>query len=153
MYCIVEFISFNPEIGSIGRLPEIIAIKKKYGVYLYLDEAHSVVAMGVNGRGIIDYWGCNPRDVDALMGTFTKSFGSAGGYIAGSKVENRLLFTLSQDCCVQRLIDHIRATGQSGCYGASIPAPIAQQVISSMSIIMGRDGTSEGESIFCICSS
>ncbi|ALC38269.1 lace [Drosophila busckii] len=72
--------------GSIVRLPEIIALKKKYKAYLYLDEAHSVGSMGPNGRGIIDYFRANPKDVDILMGTFTKSFGSAGGYIAGSKV-------------------------------------------------------------------
>jgi 7-keto-8-aminopelargonate synthetase-like enzyme len=35
---------------------------------------------------VVDYYGCDPNDVDILMGTFTKSFGSAGGYIAGSKV-------------------------------------------------------------------
>lgn len=72
--------------GTICRLPEIIQLKKKYKAYLYLDEAHSIGAMGKNGRGIVDYFNCNPRDVDILMGTFTKSFGSAGGYIAGSKV-------------------------------------------------------------------
>ena len=72
--------------GSIVKLPQLIALKKKYKAYLYLDEAHSVGAMGPHGRGIIDYWGCNPRDVDIQMGTFTKSFGGAGGYIAGSKV-------------------------------------------------------------------
>jgi hypothetical protein len=54
--------------------------------YLYLDEAHSIGALGENGRGVLDYYGCDPNDVDILMGTFTKSFGSAGGYIAGSKV-------------------------------------------------------------------
>lgn len=54
--------------------------------YLYLDEAHSIGAMGENGRGVLDYHGCDPKDVDILMGTFTKSFASAGGYIAGSKV-------------------------------------------------------------------
>ena len=71
--------------GTIVHLPEIIALKKRYKAYLYLDEAHSVGAMGNRGRGVLDYFDCNPRDVDVLMGTFTKSFGSAGGYIAGSK--------------------------------------------------------------------
>jgi serine palmitoyltransferase len=71
--------------GTIVPLPEIVALKKKYGAYLYLDEAHSVGAMGPRGRGVVDYYGLNPSDVDILMGTFTKSFGSAGGYIAGSK--------------------------------------------------------------------
>lgn len=72
--------------GSIVRLPEVIALKKKYKAYLYLDEAHSVGAMGSRGRGVTDYFNVDPKEVDILMGTFTKSFGSAGGYLAGSKV-------------------------------------------------------------------
>lgn len=72
--------------GSIVRLPEIVALKKRYKAYLYLDEAHSIGALGPNGRGVVDYFGLDPKDVDIMMGTFTKSFGAAGGYIAGKKV-------------------------------------------------------------------
>lgn len=49
-------------------------------------------AMGPRGRGIVDYWGCDPHDVDILMGTFTKSFSAAGGYIAGNKVSAYCLY-------------------------------------------------------------
>ncbi|XP_076312775.1 serine palmitoyltransferase 2-like isoform X2 [Tachypleus tridentatus] len=115
--------------GSIAKLPEIIRIKKKYNAYLYLDEAHSIGALGPNGRGVVDFYGCDPRDVDLLMGTFTKSFGAAGGYIAGSK----------------KLIHHIRIHSHSAVYANNIAAPIAQQIISSMEIIMGKDGTDEGQ--------
>jgi serine palmitoyltransferase len=72
--------------GSVVKLPEVIRLKKKYKAYVYLDEAHSIGAMGPRGRGVVDYWGCDPKDIDIMMGTFTKSFGSAGGYIGGSKV-------------------------------------------------------------------
>ena len=72
--------------GSIVKLPELIALKKKYKAYLYLDEAHSIGAMGPSGRGVADYYGVDPKDIDIMMGTFTKSFGSAGGYIAASQV-------------------------------------------------------------------
>jgi serine palmitoyltransferase len=91
--------------GSICNLPAIIALKQKYNCYLYLDEAHSIGlafshfslstiiaiesllgAMGRTGRGIVEYWGCDPKDIDIMMGTFTKSFGAAGGYLAASKV-------------------------------------------------------------------
>ncbi len=77
--------------GSIVKLPQVIALKKKYQAYLYLDEAHSIGAMGPNGRGVTDYYGINPNDVDIMMGTFTKSFGSAGGYIAASEVRGLLV--------------------------------------------------------------
>lgn len=70
------------------RLPEVIALKKRYKAYLYLDEAHSIGALGPNGRGVVDYFGLDPKDVDIMMGTFTKSFGAAGGYIGGKKVGN-----------------------------------------------------------------
>lgn len=115
--------------GSIVRLPEIIAIKKKYKAYLYLDEAHSIGAVGPTGRGVVDYWGCNVRDVDILMGTFTKSFGSAGGYIAGSR----------------KLVDYLLMNSHSNCYASSMSPPVTLQIIRTLEIIMGSDGTIEGQ--------
>lgn len=78
--------------GSICRLPELIQLKKKYKAYLYMDEAHSIGAMGKHGRGIVDYFNVDAEEIDILMGTFTKSFGSAGGYIAGKKVKHLFSF-------------------------------------------------------------
>ncbi|CAG7833566.1 unnamed protein product [Allacma fusca] len=114
--------------GSIVRLPEIIELKKKYRAYIYLDEAHSIGAVGPRGRGVCDYWNANPHDVDILMGTFTKSFGAAGGYIAGSR----------------EFIKILKSRSHAESYGGSMSAPVAEQIISSMTIIMGEDGTSEG---------
>ncbi|XP_046663561.1 serine palmitoyltransferase 2 [Homalodisca vitripennis] len=114
--------------GSIVHLPELIRLKKKYKAYLYLDEAHSIGALGDRGRGVVDYFGCDPRDIDIMMGTFTKSFGSAGGYIAGSK----------------KLIDFLRVNSHAACYASAMSPPVAQQIITSMRIIMGEDGSSDG---------
>lgn len=83
LYNSAHFLSME---GSIVRLPEIIALKKRYKAYLYLDEAHSIGALGSRGRGVVDYFNLDPTDVDIMMGTFTKSFGAAGGYIGGRKV-------------------------------------------------------------------
>ncbi|XP_065332339.1 serine palmitoyltransferase 2 [Cloeon dipterum] len=115
--------------GSIVRLPEILELKRKYKAYLYVDEAHSIGAIGRNGRGVVDYFGVDPKEVDILMGTYTKSFGSAGGYIAGSKA----------------FIDHMRVNSHGNCYATSMSSSCAQQIISSMKIIMGKDGTNEGK--------
>nr|CAD7423798.1 unnamed protein product [Timema monikensis] len=115
--------------GSIVHLPEMIAIKKKYKLYLYLDEAHSVGALGPRGRGALDYYGCDPKDIDILMGTFTKSFGSAGGYLSGTK----------------KLIDYLRVTSHASCYASAMSPPVAQQILSSLRIMSGEDGSSEGE--------
>ncbi|XP_015905786.2 serine palmitoyltransferase 2 isoform X2 [Parasteatoda tepidariorum] len=114
--------------GTIVNLPALIAIKKKYKCYLYIDEAHSIGAIGSKGRGVTDYFGCDPHDVDLLMGTFTKSFGASGGYIAGSR----------------DLINHIRTHSHSASYATSMSAPVAQQIIMTLKILMGRDGSTEG---------
>lgn len=114
--------------GSIVRLPEIIAIKKKYKAYLYLDEAHSIGAVGPNGRGVVDYWGCDPKDIDILMGTFTKSFGSAGGYIAGPR----------------KLIDYLAMHSHASAYASSMSPPVTAQITRTLETIMGLDGTGEG---------
>ena len=52
---------------------------------MYVDEAHSIGALGREGKGICQAAGVDPADVDVLMGTFTKSFGSCGGYIAADR--------------------------------------------------------------------
>lgn len=78
--------------GSIVRLHDVIRLKKKYKAYLYLDEAHSIGALGSRGRGVADYWDCDPNDIDLMMGTFTKSFASAGGYIGGKKVQETVIY-------------------------------------------------------------
>lgn len=114
--------------GSIVCLPEVLRLKKKYKAYIYLDEAHSVGAMGPRGRGVVDYFGIDPREIDIMMGTFTKSFGSAGGYIGGSK----------------KLINHLKCHSHASVYSPTMPPPVAQQIITSMRIIMGLDGTNEG---------
>ncbi|XP_077865363.1 serine palmitoyltransferase 2-like [Saccoglossus kowalevskii] len=111
--------------GSIVNLPELVRLKKKYKAYLYLDEAHSIGALGPNGRGVVDYYGMDPHDIDVMMGTFTKSFGAAGGYIAGTKA----------------LIDLLKSRSHSATYASSMSAPIAQQIITSMQCIMGLDGS------------
>lgn len=54
--------------GEMACLAEIVAVKKKYGAYLYLDEAHSIGALGTSGRGLCEAAGIDPRDVDVLMG-------------------------------------------------------------------------------------
>lgn len=62
--------------GTIVNLPALLALKERYKFYIYLDEAHSIGALGPRGRGVCDYFGIDPRGVDVLMGTLTKSCGS-----------------------------------------------------------------------------
>jgi len=109
--------------GSIINLPGVLALKRKYKAYVFLDEAHSIGALGPSGRGVCEYFGIHPREVDVMMGTFTKSFGSCGGYIAGTKA----------------LVEHLRQRSHSGCYATSMSPIPCQQVLSSMNIIANTE--------------
>jgi 8-amino-7-oxononanoate synthase len=71
--------------GDIPDLPRFIEVKKRHKAFLMVDEAHSTGVLGPHGRGIGEYFGVNPKDVDLWMGTLSKSFGSCGGYIAGCR--------------------------------------------------------------------
>ncbi|EPQ27492.1 uncharacterized protein PFL1_05030 [Pseudozyma flocculosa PF-1] len=113
--------------GTLVNLPEVIRLKEKYKFHLYIDEAHSIGAIGPNGRGVCDYFGIDPAKVDILMGTFTKSFGAAGGYIAGDK----------------SVIDRIRLTNHANVYGETLAPPVLTQIIASMASIMGVGNKAE----------
>lgn len=70
--------------GDLANLPEIIRLKKKYNCSVMVDEAHGVGVFGKQGRGVCDHFGLTD-DVDLIMGTFSKSLASIGGFIAGDK--------------------------------------------------------------------
>lgn len=70
--------------GDFPDLHRLIEIKKRYGCWLMMDEAHSLGVMGKTGRGSFEHFGLDPREVDIWMGTLSKTLGSCGGYICGS---------------------------------------------------------------------
>lgn len=67
--------------GDICKLPEIVALAKKYGARVMVDDAHGLGVLGKTGRGTAEYFGLE-EEVDVLMGTFSKSLASIGGYMA-----------------------------------------------------------------------
>lgn len=69
--------------GDIPDIPALIQLKKQYYCWLMVDEAHSIGTIGVTGRGVCEYFGIAPQEIDILMGTLSKSFASCGGYVAG----------------------------------------------------------------------
>ncbi|XP_049851628.1 serine palmitoyltransferase 2-like isoform X1 [Schistocerca gregaria] len=109
--------------GVVCNLPEIVRIKNKYRCYLFVDEAHSIGAMGMTGRGVCEYYRVSPRDVDVLMGTFTKSFASVGGYVAAEKP----------------IIDFLRFGAYSSIYETSLAPGAARQVLGALACIRGLD--------------
>lgn len=115
--------------GNLVNLPEIVALKDKYKCYLFLDEAHSIGAMGPNGRGVCDFFLVDPKKIDIMMGTFTKSFGATGGYIAADKW----------------IIDRLRISYFNSHFGESVPPAVLGQIISSLSVIKGTMNPGEGQ--------
>ena len=67
--------------GDLAPLKEIIELKKKYNASIMVDEAHGMGVFGRQGRGVCDHFGVT-NDVDVIMGTFSKSFASLGGFVA-----------------------------------------------------------------------
>lgn len=68
--------------GDLCKLPEIVALKHKYNCSIMVDEAHGLGVFGRQGRGVCDHFGLTD-EVDLIMGTFSKSLASIGGFIAG----------------------------------------------------------------------
>ena len=91
--------------GDIAPLPEMIKVCKQYGARLMVDDAHSMGVLGPQGNGTAAHFGVT-EDVDLIMSTFSKSFASLGGFIAG-------------DADVVQYIQHM---GRSMIFSASIPA-------------------------------
>ena len=71
--------------GDVANLPEIVRLAKQYNAAVMVDEAHGIGVFGRDGRGTCDHFGVTD-DVDLIMGTFSKSFASLGGFIATDKV-------------------------------------------------------------------
>ncbi|KAL7789132.1 serine palmitoyl transferase subunit [Trichoderma ceciliae] len=115
--------------GSMVNLPGILALKRKYKFYLFIDEAHSIGALGPRGRGVCDYFGVDPSEVDILMGTLTKSFGANGGYVAAEK----------------HIIDKLRATNASTIYGEAPTPCVLMQILTSLKLITGEIYPGQGE--------
>ncbi|MCJ7734914.1 MAG: pyridoxal phosphate-dependent aminotransferase family protein [Anaerolineales bacterium] len=103
--------------GDIAPLPEIIPLCKKYGVRLMVDDAHAVGVLG-GGRGTAAHFGMTDQ-VDLIMGTFSKSFASIGGYLAGD----------------ENVIDYVKHHARSLIFSASIPGPSAASALAALNII------------------
>ncbi|KAL5048037.1 hypothetical protein BDW71DRAFT_205982 [Aspergillus fruticulosus] len=117
--------------GTMCNLPRILELKEKYKFYLFIDEAHSIGAIGSRGRGVCDYFKVDPASVDILMGTFTKSFGANGGYVAAN----------------QTVIDKLRCTNAGQAYSEAPALPILAQISSSLRLIADEDPLYPGQGL------
>lgn len=105
--------------GDFPNLPQLVEVKKRHKVFLMVDEAHSIGTMGPHGRGISEHFDVDPRDVDIWMGTLSKSFGTCGGYIAGSKA----------------LIQYLKYTAPGFVYSVGLSPPNCAAALASLRVL------------------
>ncbi|MGD2049381.1 MAG: pyridoxal phosphate-dependent aminotransferase family protein [Chloroflexota bacterium] len=103
--------------GDIADLAQLIPLCRKYDARLYVDDAHSLGVLG-NGRGTAAHFGLTD-EVDLIMGTFSKSFASIGGFIAGD----------------EEIIHYIQHQARSLIFSASLPAPNVMTVMAALEIM------------------
>lgn len=105
--------------GDIAKLPEILDLSEKYNAAVMVDDAHSLGVLGDQGRGTANYFGETDR-VDLIMGTFSKSFGSLGGFIAGS----------------HKMLNYIKHNSRSLIFSASMPPANVAAVSKAIDIML-----------------
>ncbi|HKA14967.1 MAG TPA: aminotransferase class I/II-fold pyridoxal phosphate-dependent enzyme [Myxococcota bacterium] len=104
--------------GDVAPLAEIVDLARKRGARLMVDDAHGLGVFGECGRGTPEHFGVD-GDVDLLMGTFSKSLATVGGFVAGSAY----------------VIDHIRHVARSGIFSAALPPASAAAARKALDIV------------------
>ncbi len=107
--------------GDVANLPEIVRLAKKYNATVMVDEAHGIGVFGKQGRGTCDHFGVSD-DVDLIMGTFSKSFASLGGFIA----------------CDKSITNYLRHHSRSYIFTASITPASTAAANAALDIMMNE---------------
>jgi glycine C-acetyltransferase len=103
--------------GDVVDLPGVVEVCRRYNARLMIDEAHSAFIFGENGRGVVEHFGLEEH-VDIQLGTFSKSLGGVGGYVAGTR----------------KLINYLRGFARSYVFSCAMPPPIAAGLLKSLEI-------------------
>ena len=109
--------------GDLALLPEIVELKNSHGARLLVDDAHGLGVFGENGRGTAEHFGLE-HEVDLVMGTFSKSLATVGGFIAGNAT----------------VIDYIKHSARSQIFSAATPPGAAAAVIKAIEIVEREPG-------------
>lgn len=104
--------------GDLSKLPEYISVCKKHNCLLMMDDAHGVGVMGKNGRGTAEHFDCLGQ-VDIITGTFSKSFGCVGGFVAASS----------------KMIEYLRFYADSNVFSAAITPQVTGSVLKALELI------------------
>jgi len=106
--------------GDVAPLPEILEVCRRHGARLLVDEAHGVGVLGRTGRGVVEHFGLE-QEVDLVVGTFSKSFGTVGGYVVGRA----------------DVLEFIRHYSRPLVFTASSPPPVVAATLEALEIIAG----------------
>lgn len=104
--------------GDLAKLPEIVALAKKYGARTLVDDAHGFGVLGNGGRGTVDYFGLT-GEVDMIMITFSKSLASLGGALIAS----------------ERVVDYIKHTSRPFIFSASITPACCKGALKALEVL------------------
>ncbi len=107
--------------GDLSPLPQIVALKERFGARLMVDDAHGIGVMGAHGRGTAEHFGCE-EGVDLITGTFSKSFASLGGVVAGPR----------------EVITFIQHHGRAMIFAASMTPAAVAAALKSLEIIQAE---------------
>lgn len=107
--------------GDIADLPPLVEAAKEYDALVYVDEAHSLGVLGPQGRGTVHHFGLNDK-VDIVMGTFSKSLGSMGGFIAGDA----------------QMIEYLKHRARCFIFTASLAPAVAGAVLKALEIMQAE---------------
>ncbi|XP_050801900.1 serine palmitoyltransferase 1 isoform X1 [Gopherus flavomarginatus] len=116
-FILVEGLYMNT--GDICPLPELIKLKYKYKVRIFLEESLSFGVLGEHGRGVTEHFGVNVDDIDLISANMENSLASIGGFCCGRSF----------------VIDHQRLSGQGYCFSASLPPLLAAAAVEALNIM------------------
>ena len=103
--------------GDMCALPEILEVTKRHGARMLIDEAHSTFLFGPNGRGVAEHFGLD-KEVDFHLGTFSKSLGGQGGFVAGTR----------------ELIDYVNAFARSRFFSCNLSPVLTAGLLAGLRI-------------------
>ena len=108
--------------GDFPNLPGLLALKDEFGCWLLVDEAHSIGGLGRNGRGVSEHFGEDPRRIDIIIGTLSKTFASCGGFI----------------CAQTSVLDWMRFTLPGFVYSVGLPPVIAAAAYAALELVIAE---------------
>jgi 8-amino-7-oxononanoate synthase len=105
--------------GDVPDLARLVEIKERYGAWLMVDDAHGLGVLGERGSGLAEHCGVDPKKIDILMGTLSKTLASCGGYIAGESA----------------LIEILKYTAPGFVYSVGLPPPMTAAALAALRVI------------------